>query len=111
MGDRTFPSTGVILRRDPLRGKREQTGLATHGGRSRQSAREIQAFPRRMSNRAQSRETRCVRPLRSEEVRVAYKPREELTKDRLHALLLATLVALVLLAWCGALIYLGVRLL
>jgi hypothetical protein len=44
-----------------------------------------------------------------EEERVAYRPREELTKDRLHGLFLATLVVLVLLAWSGVLVYLGVR--
>lgn len=37
------------------------------------------------------------------------RTREELTKNRLHGLVLATLVVLVQLAWGGVLVYLGIR--
>jgi hypothetical protein len=40
---------------------------------------------------------------------VASRAREDLTKDRLPGLLLAALVVIVLLAWGGVLVYLGVR--
>lgn len=38
---------------------------------------------------------------------VAYRPREELTRDRLPGLVLAALVVLVQLTWGGMLVYLG----
>jgi hypothetical protein len=38
---------------------------------------------------------------------VAYRQREELTRDRLPGLVLATLVVLVQLTWGGMLVYLG----
>jgi hypothetical protein len=49
----------------------------------------------------------CARS--SEEKRVAYETRGELTKDRLHGLFLTALVVFVLLTWGGVLVYLGVR--
>lgn len=49
----------------------------------------------------------CVRS--SEEARVVFRTRGDLTRDRLHGLFLAALVVLVQLVWGGVLVYLGVR--
>jgi hypothetical protein len=42
-----------------------------------------------------------------EEEHIVFRTRGELTKDRMHGLVLATLVVLVQLAWGAVLVYLG----